>query len=160
MDHTACGWTCLAALLLLQAVAAAEETRELTPAEADFAKAMSHSTLVGRFTLSSQTDQTPREERYDVGHVQKLTDRLWLLPTRIRYGDKDVNLPIALPVEFAGDTAVIRVDKLGFPGLGAYSARVLVHDDRYAGYWQGDGHGGHLFGEIKHEAAEPEATGQ
>ena len=124
----------------------------LSDKEQAFADAMAGASLVGSFTLKG-VDGPPRSERYDLGDVRKVGDGLWVFPTRIRYGENDVTLPITLPVEWAGDTAVIVVDKIGFPGLGVYSARVLIHDGRYAGYWHGGGMGGHLFGEVR--SAEP-----
>ncbi len=131
----------------------AEDAPELSPAEAAFAKSMSGATMAGAFTVSDAPDAAPRSERYDLGEVRKVGQQegqgLWIFPTRIRYGDKDVTLPITLPVDFAGDTAVIKVDNIGFPGLGVYSARVLVHGGKYAGYWEGGGHGGHLFGVLE-----------
>lgn len=131
------------------------EAPEISPAERAFADTMDGATMVGNFTVTGDESPNLRPERYDLGEVRKLTGELWLIQTRIRYGDKDVTLPITLPVRFAGDTAVIVVDKVGFPGLGTYSARVLVHDGKYAGYWQGTGHGGHLFGTIERAKAAP-----
>ena len=128
----------------------------LTPAEQAFAAAMSGAVMQGAFTVGDHPDQPPRAERYDLGQVTKVGDGVWQFPVRIRYGDHDVQLPISLPVDFAGDTAVIRVDNVGFPGLGVYSARVLIHDHRYAGYWHGSGHGGHLFGELKRAEQKPQ----
>jgi hypothetical protein len=140
----------------------AEDALELSPAEASFAKSMSGATMAGAFTVSDAPEAAPRSERYDLGEVRKVSQQdgrgLWLFPTRIRYGDKDVTLPITLPVEFAGDAAVIRVDKIGFPGLGVYSARVLVHGGKYAGYWEGSGHGGHLFGVLEKKKVETKET--
>jgi len=119
----------------------------MTPAEQAFAKTMSGATLVGQFTVGDAV--APQPERYELGQVRKVAQGKWVLPARIRYAKHDVTLPITLPVEWAGDTAVIIVDKVGFPGLGSYSARVMIHDGRYAGYWHGEGHGGHLFGKIE-----------
>ncbi|TWT85244.1 hypothetical protein Pla123a_00510 [Posidoniimonas polymericola] len=133
----------------------AEESAELTPAEQAFAKAMSNATLRGAFTTGA--DAAPRAERYDLGKVSKVGDGLWQIRARIRYGEHDVELPLTLPVDFAGDAAVIRVDNVGFPGLGVYSARVMIQGGKYAGYWQGGGHGGHLFGELVHGAEKTEA---
>lgn len=140
--------SCLIALLLtLPAFAQEPEAPAMNDAERAFAEQLSGATLVGRFTVG-EADGEARPERYELGDVRKVGDGQWLIPARIVYGDHDVTLPITLPVEWAGDTAVIIVDKVGLPGLGEYSARVLIHDGRYAGYWQGAGHGGHLFGTI------------
>jgi hypothetical protein len=125
---------------------------EMNEHEQAFAAAMSGCTLDGNFTITGRNEgDLPQlsAESYTIGEVRKVEDGKWLIPARIKYGDKDVTLPLTLPVEWAGDTPVIIVDKVGFPGLGTYSARVLIHDGRYAGYWAGAEHGGHLFGEVK-----------
>lgn len=142
---------CLIALLLL--TSATSGAQEMTASEREFADALSHATLRGSFTLSDNPTATPKPERYDLGEVRKVGARLWSLPTRIRYGEHDATAPIVLPIDFAGDTAVIKVDALPIPGMGTFSARVLMHNGRYAGYWQGAEHGGHLFGVIEKKPA-------
>jgi hypothetical protein len=54
-------------------------------------------------------------------------------------------------VKWAGDTAVIIVDKLQYPGGGTYSARVLFYEHTYAGTWSGGDHGGLMSGVITNE---------
>lgn len=149
-------WLLTFALLAVVSHCKADETKaSLTETEAAFAKALSNSVLVGHFTASKLGEPAPESgvpklsrERYELGEIRKVADGQWLLPTRIRYGTHDVTLPITLPITWAGDTAVIVVDNIGFPGLGTYSARVLIHDGRYSGYWHGAGYGGYLFGDV------------
>ena len=64
-----------------------------------------------------------------------------------------------IPVKWAGDTAVITVTNMGIPGMGTYSARVMIYDGQYAGMWTGTNHGGQMWGKIEplKEAAEPQA---
>lgn len=119
----------------------------LTSDEQAFRAAMSGAALVGNFTIDGKAGDL-KPERYEIGQIRKVADDMWLIPTRIVYGGNDVTLPISLPVKWAGETPVITVDNVGFPGLGTYSARVIIHDGYYAGYWKGGGHGGHLFGKI------------
>jgi hypothetical protein len=52
-------------------------------------------------------------------------------------------------VKWAGDTAVITLDKVTIPGLGTYSARVLVFEGTYSGTWSAGDHGGMLHGIIR-----------
>lgn len=67
-------------------------------------------------------------------------------------------MPLALPIKWAGDTPVITVTKVAFPGLGTYSARVLFSEDSYAGTWSGSTHGGEMWGKIvKGDAAKSDA---
>jgi hypothetical protein len=67
----------------------------------------------------------------------------------VKYGDKDVTVPIPLEIKWAGDTPVITLTDLAIPGLGTFTARVLIYDDRYAGTWQHGKVGGSLFGKIE-----------
>lgn len=114
-----------------------------------FAEQLSGVTLVGHFSVSGQAKSDLTAERYHLQGVMHVEGEKWLFQARIRYGDHDVTLPITLPVRWAGDTPVICVDKMGFPGLGTYTARVMIYDDHYAGFWQGADHQGHLFGMIE-----------
>jgi hypothetical protein len=86
--------------------------------------------------------------------VAKLKGDYWLFETRIQYGDQDVQLPLTLQVKWAGDTPVITLTDVAIPGLGTFTARVLVYRDQYAGTWSGAMHGGQLFGRIEQPAAE------
>jgi hypothetical protein len=95
------------------------------------------------------------EERYTITKATKLKDDYWLIQTRIQYGEHDVNLPLPLRVVWSGDTPVITLDDVMVPGLGKFTARVLVFKDQYAGTWSGKDHGGHLFGRIVKEAKQP-----
>ena len=117
--------------------------------EKQFAETMSGATLVGRFTLGPVTDQPLKEDRYTLGKVEKLKNGLWSFETRIQYGDHDVKVPLALEVKWAGDTPVITLTDLLVPGLGKFTARVLVYRGEYAGTWSGGDHGGQLFGKIE-----------
>ncbi|HEX6963094.1 MAG TPA: hypothetical protein VF175_14590, partial [Lacipirellula sp.] len=75
------------------------------------------------------------------------------------YGDHDVTAPLTLPIRWAGDTPVICVDELPIPGLGAFTARVMIYRDHYAGFWAGKDHGGHLFGVIQRGKPENAESG-
>ena len=136
------------------AVAATEGTPSAaTPAEreAALAEMLSGATLEGSFTVTGPGRDPAKlsREKYTLGEVKKVGGNLWVFPTRIEYGDKDLTLPITLPVEWAGDTPVVVVDNVGLPGLGTVSARVMFFADHYAGYWQHGEAGGHLFGVIR-----------
>jgi hypothetical protein len=132
----------------------AEPSRE--ELEKKFAETMTGATLVGRFTVTGTADDKPlAEDRYTLGTVKKLKEDLWSFEARIQYGGRDVKLTLALPVKWAGDTPVISVTNVAFPGLGTYSARVVVYDGQYAGTWGGKDHGGQMFGKIVRENEEP-----
>jgi hypothetical protein len=89
-------------------------------------------------------------EKYTIGQVRKMPGDLWLIPARIQYGNRDLTVPVVVPIRWAGDTPVVVVDNV--PGLDDMSARVLFFADHYAGYWRHGERGGHLFGTISREA--------
>ena len=80
--------------------------------------------------------------------VKKLGGKDWLITARIQYGDKDITVPLMLPVEWAGDTPVITLTDLTIPGAGTFTARVLLYRGQYAGTWSAKDHGGEMFGKI------------
>jgi len=152
----------IAALATAQPQSPSEPAAPAPPSEAElFAaleKTLAGATLVGNFTVTGREEAKLTEERYELAGVQHVEGELWLFQARIRYGEHDVALPLTLPVRWAGDTPVICVDNMGFPGLGAYTARVMIYADHYAGFWRGSDHGGHLFGVIeKAQAADSSA---
>lgn len=102
---------------------------------------------------------TSHPDRYSIASAEKIGDEDWLITARIQFDDKDVSLPVAVRVLWAGETPVITLDNAGLPGLGTYSARVVIHDGFYAGTWSGGGHGGVLSGQIVREKRAPHASG-
>ena len=121
------------------------------------AKKMNGVKLVGRFTVIGKDNGPLAKEEYTILSATKLEDAdYWLLKTRIKYGDHDVTVPIPLEIKWAGDTPVITLTNLTIPGLGTFSSRVVIHDDKYAGTWSHDKVGGHLFGTL--EPLPPEAV--
>jgi hypothetical protein len=106
--------------------------------------------LVGRFTITGREDREPKAEEYTITSAMKLPEGdLWLLKARIKYGAKDVTMPIPLEIKWAGDTPVITLTNLSIPRLGTFTSRVVIYDNRYAGTWQHGEVGGNLFGKIE-----------
>lgn len=135
--------------LLLAAPAALAQDEDRDELEAEFQQTLAGATLVGAFTDWSAPDGTPpRSEKYSIGEVKKLRDELWQISARIEYGSKDVTVPIPIEVKWAGDTPVLTLTDLLIPGLGTFTARVLIYRGQYAGTWSGGDHGGHLFGKV------------
>lgn len=126
--------------------------------EKQFSESLSGATLVGRFTIVEEGQEQPlKEDRYTLGKVFKLPNGLWQFETRIQYGTHDVKLPLALKVEWAGDTPMISMTDIAVPTLGTFTARVLFYRGQYAGTWSGKDHGGHMFGKIEKAGAEKAA---
>jgi hypothetical protein len=125
----------------------ASEEREALVRE--FAETMTGATLAGYFTTG---DGELSAERYTIQSVNRLREDTWLFNARVQYRDRDVTVPMPLQVKWAGDTPVITLTDLALPGLGTFTARVLVYRGYYAGtWWAGDEAGGQLFGRIERE---------
>ena len=116
----------------------------------EFEKYLSGTVLTGVFSIDGQPLSKLQEERYEIKKARKIDDEgsLWEIVTRIKYGDKDIELPVEINVEWIGKTPVMVLDSVLLPGLGTFSARVVFHDKKYAGTWKHDDVGGHLFGRI------------
>lgn len=114
-----------------------------------FEKLLTGAKFKGSFTLDDKPLNDLHEEEYDIEKVEKMPEPdLWSIKARIKYGNKDFTVPVPLYVKWAGETPVMTMDKITLPGFGTFSARVVLHVDKYAGTWQHDDKGGHLFGRI------------
>jgi len=113
-----------------------------------FEQMMSGVTLVGR-SSNLNGDKIGNEEKYVIDGVSKVTGDTWLLRTRLQCcGGKDLPVPLPVSIKWAGDTPVITLTDLSIPGLGTYTARVVLYRDQYAGTWHGEKGGGQVFGKI------------
>jgi hypothetical protein len=127
--------------------------------EKSFAETLTGATLVGHFTVVGRPDPgKDRTDRYEIEKAEKIEGHRWLITSRIKYGKHDVKVPIPLEVYWAGDTPVITVSNVTVPGMGTFVARVLVYGDRYAGTWQHDKFGGHMWGMIERTAPSTSST--
>ena len=113
-----------------------------------FEKSMKNVRFSGHFTITGRK-MAPSKETYEIQNVQKLgDDDLWIFTARVKYGGQDVTLPMPLPVKWLGNIPVITMDKVTLPGLGTFSAHVVIDGDKYAGTWAHGKVGGHLYGTI------------
>jgi hypothetical protein len=120
-----------------------------------FAKSLTNAKLVGHFTVNGAGEDKLTAEEYHIHEVKKLEDGdYWMFTARVKYGGRDVTVPMPLEVKWAANTAVITLDNVDIPMLGKFSSRVLIDGNRYAGTWSHGEVGGHLFGEIQQNKAE------
>ena len=118
-----------------------------TGLEEKFQQMMSGVTLMGH-SASMKGESMSGEEKYVIEKVSKLSGETWLFHVRIQYGSHDIPVPLPVTIKWAGDTPVITITNLTIPGLGTYTARVLLYEDQYAGTWSSKDHGGQVFGKI------------
>jgi hypothetical protein len=122
--------------------------------EKEFAAKLTGAVMVGTYSIDGRPETgPPKTDRYEIEKAEKLEGDRWMITARIKYGEKDVNLPIPIDVLWAGDTPVLSLTKATIPGLGTFTTRVMVYGDRYAGTWQHDAVGGQMWGRI--EKAKP-----
>ncbi|HKD36882.1 MAG TPA: hypothetical protein VKB78_08770 [Pirellulales bacterium] len=116
--------------------------------EKKFSESLSGATLDGYFTETPGDEGKPKPSKYVINKASKIAGDLWLFEARIKYNDHDVTIPVPLAVRWAGDTPVITLDSADIPGFGSFTARVLIHDDSFAGMWSGGSHRGELYGRV------------
>jgi hypothetical protein len=144
-----------ALLLMLAAIVLSGCAKKVATAQDDldrkFQEMMNGATLVGRSTRMNN-DKVYGEEKYVIESVSKLTGETWLFRTRMQYNGHDIPLPLPVTIKWAGDTPVITLTDLSIPGMGSYTARVILYRDQYAGTWSGKNVGGQIFGKIVRKA--------
>ncbi len=131
---------------------AATDAPGLNEHEQAFVDLLTGSTLVGQFTVDGRDNGDAMAERYGINRVVKVSDDDWIIEARITYGDTDIPVPVPVKVHWAGDTPVLSVTDLEIPLVGGgFTSRVIFYDGRYAGTWQHNRVGGHMFGIIEHD---------
>ena len=131
---------------LFASVCLTAQNAEMTPAEKEFEESMRGVTLQGQSTRDGK--EGLHTDKYTIDKVVKKSGDSWTFYARIQYGGKDLTIPMPITVKWAGDTPVIMVTDQSFPGMGTYSARVVIFRGDYAGTWSGGDHGGKLFGKV------------
>ena len=135
-----------------QEEATGQPTQTIAERDEEFKKLVTNVRLVGNFTMDGADEVKLQREEYAITGAMKLGNGdYWALTSRIKYGDVDLTVPVPVQVKWAGKTPVITVDSVKIPGLGTFSARVLMDKARYAGTWSHDEKGGHLFGVIERD---------
>lgn len=127
--------------------------------EAKFKAMLTKAALTGRWASTKGGVLGPeKEDTYHIASVSKVSGDSWIVNAKMKYGEREFVLPLPVTVKWAGDTAVLIVDNLSMPGgRRSYSARVLFHENTYAGTWSGGDSGGLLSGIIANEKEEKPA---
>ena len=137
----------LVGLLILAAGCGGKAVSQQADNERLFAERMQNVTLVG-YSTRSHKEGTFGPEKYKIESVSKISGDTWLFKTRLRYDGQDLPVPIPISVIWSGDTPVITLTDMTIPGVGTWTARVMLFRDQYVGIWSGKDHGGQMFGKI------------
>jgi hypothetical protein len=121
--------------------------------EERFKAIFTNATLSGRWARIK--DGVLGEERtgdkYTIVSVVKRDGDNWTVNAKMKYGEKELILPVPVRMKFNGDTAVLIVEDLGMPGGGTYTARLLIFERTYSGTWKDQRGGGMLYGTIANQ---------
>jgi hypothetical protein len=90
-------------------------------------------------------------DKYTIVSVIKRDGDNWTVNAKMKYGEKELIMPVPVQMKFSGDTAVLTVENLGIPGGGTYTARLLIFERTYSGTWKDQRGGGMLYGTIANE---------
>ena len=95
------------------------------------------------------------DDGYRIARVEHKEGDNWSIVSIFTINDQQVEFPIPATVKFAGDTAVLILDNIrAGRGKANWSARVMFHEDVYAGHWWESGnkeHGGTIAGTVSRE---------
>jgi len=131
---------------------AAIDPVDLPEVERQFIEKMNGAALVGHFTLRGRDVREGPPDRYDIYSVEKVGEDLWRFNSKI--GEVGITVPVVVRMRFVDDTPLIVMTDAGLPGMGeGFSARVVFHEDQYAGTWGHGPRGGLMFGRIERGGA-------
>lgn len=106
--------------------------------EAKFIAMLKNATLKGTWApvQKAQLGAARVDEGYRIARVEKKEGDNWVLVSLVNHQGKEIEYPFPAVVKFAGDTAVLVLDNVrAGQGAANWSARVLFHENVYAGTW-------------------------
>ena len=129
---------------------AVAEEKSAADLEAEFSAMLKNATLKGNWVpIQAGATGAEKSDSYRVVRAEKIEGDQWHIVSKVRHQGQEFDYPIPVIVKWAGDTAVMILDDVKTGGGKSYSARVLFHNDRYAGSWWGNNQpGGLLSGAI------------
>ena len=85
--------------------------------------------LVGQFSVvGTGNTPPPQPEQYAVSRLERDAEGRWVFNVSMSYATQQHTMPVPVTIEWAGDTPMITLTEQTIPGLGTFSARVLLHD--------------------------------
>jgi hypothetical protein len=143
-------------MLTVLAVCLQAQPPALNQLEKDFQDSLTNVVLEGQSTRDGKESLSP--DRYNIEKVVKTGEDTWTFYVKVNMQGREMTLPLPIDVKWAGDTPIITLTDRSLPGMGTYTARVVVYRGEYAGTWSGRNGGGKLFGKLTKSDAKPPAT--
>ena len=133
---------------------AVAQDKSMTELESGFAAMLKNANLKGSWVPVNQgATGKGQGDSYQVVRATKIKGDRWHIVSRAKHKGQAIEFPIPVIIKWAGDTAVMILDEIPTAGGKKYSARVMFHNDRYAGSWWGKNQpGGLLSGAINRSA--------
>lgn len=111
------------------------ETQEIEKA---FSAMLTNATLNGTWApIDKRLLGDDQKDGYEIVRATKKEADQWVLVSKMKFNGQELQIPIPVIVKFAGDTAVMVLNNLPLGDGTTWSARILFHDDVYAGSWWG-----------------------
>jgi hypothetical protein len=132
--------------LLFIAAGVSSQTTDLNPREKDFQESMTGVVLEGQSTRDGRPGVS--DDKYIIDKIAKQSGDTWTFHVRVPVKGQLVALPFPIQIKWAGDTPVISMTDQALPGMGTYTARVMIYRGQYAGTWSGKSGGGKVFGRV------------
>jgi hypothetical protein len=122
--------------------------------EERFKALFTKATLSGRWARikNGELGEERTGDKYTILSVVKRDGDNWTVNAKMKYGEKEVILPVPVRMKFSADTALLMVEELGIPGGGTYTARLMIFERTYSGTWKDQRGGGMLYGTISNES--------
>jgi hypothetical protein len=118
--------------------AADEGTANQEAMEQKFSAMLEEATLHGTWApFRAEGLGDDLEDRYFIVRAAKEKGDRWLIVSRLNYKGQQLDVPIPVVIKFAGDAAVMILNDVPVGEGKTWSARILFHDDVYAGSWWG-----------------------
>ena len=122
--------------------------------EKAFEAKLSGASLLGAFSIDGRDSSSSKPDRYRIVSAKKLQGDDWVVTSKMKVGENEIDIPIVIKVYWADDTPVMSLTDLTIPGVGTFTARVMFHGDRYAGSWQHGKVGGLMWGAVEKKESE------
>jgi hypothetical protein len=139
------------AALSLDSLPAADEGANTQDPAAAFTVMLENATLNGSWApIDKGLLGDEKKDRYHIVKTRPKEGDTWEIFYKMKIQGREIVYPIPVTIKFAGDTAVMILNNSPV-GVGqTWSARILFHDDVYAGSWwnKGKTKGGIVSGTI------------
>jgi lipopolysaccharide export LptBFGC system permease protein LptF len=146
----------LAVAIFFTGITVAAQDKAAADLEAEFTAMLKNATLKGSWIPVGQgAVGKEKADGYRIVRAEKVKGDTWHIVYKVKVRGQEIEYPFPVIIKWAGDTPVMIIDNIRSASGSRYSARVMFHNDRYAGSWWGKNEpGGLLSGVVTRKKAE------